>query len=211
MKVKIEDFINEAFEYRTKLEQVATNTESDPHLVEYVANGFVKYGSPEEFVKNIQSWMRTMTKLYREINFNSDTNQIHVVIDLTDNYVMISKEVMEELKYVIDIQKKYGLLIKYWSVKRNIEKQTTLSYFFEHMESLYPGVKDRYKGLGSAPEKVSAEIIMNPATRRLIQVTANDVDTELKLAQLVGGSDDNIQARKEMLMDFKFDMSMIDN
>ena len=52
---------------------------------------------------------------------------------------------------------------------------------------------------------------MDPKTRRLIRVTANDVDTMRKVGVLVGDGKDNKNERKELLMNFKFTKDMIDN
>lgn len=53
---------------------------------------------------------------------------------------------------------------------------------------------------------------MNPKTRRLIRVTMEDADMMRRMASmLVGDGKENINARKEMLLNFKFDKEDIDN
>jgi hypothetical protein len=55
------------------------------------------------------------------------------------------------------------------------------------------------------------EVVMDPRTRRIIRVTANDINTMEKMGALVGNGKENIYQRKEMLMDFKFTKADIDN
>jgi DNA gyrase/topoisomerase IV subunit B len=52
---------------------------------------------------------------------------------------------------------------------------------------------------------------MDPKTRRLLRVTMDDAEIMKTMGMLVGDGKENKNARKEMLMGFKFDMSMIDN
>ena len=76
---------------------------------------------------------------------------------------------------------------------------------------MYPVIKDRYKGLGESAAIVSREVIMDPRTRRLLRLTIDDVKTIQAFDVLVGGGKENTNQRKEMLMNFKFTMDMIDN
>ena len=82
---------------------------------------------------------------------------------------------------------------------------------FEYVEKMYPAIKARYKGLGSSAAVVSKEVIMDPKTRRLLRVTMDDAEIISTMGMLVGDGKENKNARKDMLMNFKFDMSMIDN
>ncbi|MBR5297660.1 MAG: hypothetical protein IKU29_07325, partial [Parabacteroides sp.] len=116
-----------------------------------------------------------------------------------------------DLQPIIDIQTKYGLLINWKSKDRKIDRTAPLSEFFEYIESHYPAIKDRYKGLGSSDAKVSKEVIMDPKTRRIVRVNMNDPDTFTRLSALVGKSKDDVEARKQLLMNFKFTEDMIDN
>lgn len=210
-KILVADFVNDAFNYRTELEECAIKNSVNPYLLEFIANGFVKYETVENFINNIDPWLRTIVDIFKEIGFNHETRQLHAVIDLKDQLVIIDEHILEGLQYVIEVQQKYGILIKYTSKKFNLDKQTTLLRFFEEIEKFYPKVQDRYKGLGSSSADVSRQTIMDPNTRRVITVTAEDAETYRKLAMLVGDGDINMKGRKEALMNFKFNMSMIDN
>lgn len=211
MKAKI--FVEDAFEYLNVLRDVSQTKLVNRYLLEYIANGFVKYGrSPESFIENIDKWLRSLTGIYKEIGFDHTTNQIIATIDLIDQYVIIDQELMESLEYIINVQDKYGLIVHYVSKQKKIDNQTTLSRFFEYIEQFYPVIKDRYKGLGSSPAIVSKETIMDPRTRRLIRVTINDIaEMQRRMSVLVGKSKEDIRNRKELLMNYKFSKADIDN
>lgn len=211
INTKASVFVEDAFNYLNVLKEASQTKLVNRYLLEFIAHGFVKYGSPDNFIKNIDEWLRSLVDVYKEIWFDHKTKQLTATIDLIDQFVIIDEELMKSLEYVIGVIDKYGLLIHYSSKKRNIDNQTTLARFFEYIEDFYPVIKDRYKGLGSSPAIVSKETIMDPRTRRLIQVTMQDVrDMQMRMSPLVGHSKDDRMGRKEILMDFKFTKDDID-
>jgi len=179
--------------------------------LEHIAHGLAMYGSLQGFVKNVDKWIRSLVKIYPELGFNHDTNQVVATIDLVDQLVVIDDELYNALLPIIDIINRYGFLIRYTSDKRGLDKQTCVSGFFEYIEDLYPAIKGRFKGLGSSDAEVMREVVMDPRTRRLVRVTVNDVNTMQKLGILVGEGRENIRQRKELLMNFKFTKADIDN
>ena len=207
----VQAFIREAFDYNNILRECSIDRSVNRYLLEHIAFGLSKYGSVDGFIKNIDKWIRSLVKIYPELGFNHDTNQIVATIDLIDQLVVVDEELYQTLYPIIDIINRYGLLIHYTSEKRSIDRQTVLSKFFEYVEDLYPVIKGRYKGLGSSDAIVMREVVMDPRTRRIIRVTANDVLTMQKMGALVGNGKDNITQRKEMLLDFKFTKADIDN
>lgn len=211
MKANIQDFVTEAFDYRSTLEECSIERSVNRYLLEYIAYGFAKYGdTANEFIDNVDEWIRMLVKVYPEIGFDHKTHQIKAVIDYVDQLVVVDDDLIERLRYIIDILKKYGLIIKY-TTKGGEPQSTTLLRFFEYIERLYPVIKDRYKGLGSSAAVVSKEVIMDPRTRRLLRVTMDDVEIMKTMGMLVGDGKENKRNRKEMLMGFKFTMDMIDN
>ena len=207
----VREFVIEAFDYLMILEKCSINHSANRGLLEHVANGYVKYGNSENFIKNIDKWLRSLVHVYRELRFDEETNQILATIDLQDQLVILDDDLQRDLQPIIDIQTKYGLLIRWKSASAKIDKTAPLSEFFEYIESHYPAIKDRYKGLGSSDAKVSKEVIMDPKTRRIVRVSMDDPDTIRRLGVLVGKSKDEVEGRKELLMDFKFTEDMIDN
>lgn len=211
MKANIQDFVTEAFDYRSTLEECSIERSVNRYLLEYIAYGFAKYGdTADKFIDNVDEWIRMLVKVYPEIGFDHKTHQIKAVIDYVDQLVVVDDDLIERLRYIIDILKKYGLIIKY-TTKGGEPQSTTLLRFFEYIERLYPVIKDRYKGLGSSAAVVSKEVIMDPRTRRLLRVTMDDAEIMKTMGMLVGDGKENKRNRKEMLMGFKFTMDMIDN
>lgn len=210
-KTDAKDFVTEAFDYLSTLSEVSINRSTNIYLLEYIAYGFAKYGDTvEDFENNVDSWVRMLVNIYPELGYDRRNHQIKAVIDLIDQLVVVDQDLINQLRYVIDIQKNYGIIIKYID-KNKQPVQTTISKFFEYVEKMYPSIKARYKGLGSSAAVVSKEVLMDPKTRRLLRVTMDDVNITRTMGMLVGDGKDNKNARKEMLMNFKFDMSMIDN
>ena len=210
-KVDAKVFVTEAFDYLNTLSEVSINRSTNRYLLEYIAYGFAKYGDTvNDFEDNIDDWIRMLVKIYPELTYNHTTHQIKAVIDLIDQLIVVDDDLIDQLRYVIEIQKKYGILIKYTDKKGNTIS-TTISRYFEYVEKLYPSIKARYKGLGSSSADVSEEVIMDPRTRRLVRVTMDDPETRAIFSMLVGDGKDDKEARKEMLMNFRFTMDMIDN
>lgn len=210
-KVNAKEFVTESFEYLSTLSEVSINRSTNMYLLEYIAYGFAKYGDTiQDFEKHVDEWVRMLVKIYPELGYDHDNHQIKAVIDLQDQLVVVDEDLVSQLRYNIDVLKKYGLLIKYTDKNGN-KVQTTISHFFEYVEKMYPAIKARYKGLGSSAAIVSKEVIMDPKTRRLLRVTMDDAEIISTMGMLVGDGKENKNARKEMLMNFKFDMSMIDN
>lgn len=210
-KEDAKDFVTKAFDYRNILTEVSINRSTNVYLLEYIAYGFAKYGDTvESFEDNADDWVRMLCKTYPELTYSRKSHQIKAVIDLIDQLVVVDDDLIAQLRYIIDIQKEYGLLVKY--VDKNKQPvQTTILRYFEYIERLYPSIKARYKGLGSSAASVSREVLMDPKTRRLLRVTMDDAEIMKTMGMLVGDGKENKNARKEMLMGFKFDMSMIDN
>lgn len=211
MKGNIKKFIAETFDYHETLMNCAIDRSVDPYFLEYIADGLATYDGVDGFINNMHKWMKQVMKIYPELRYDAKSHIIHAVIDLKDQIVVVDHKLYEDLEIIINILKKYGLIIRYNEKGSKAKASTTLSRFFEEMEKLYPKIKDRYKGLGSSDPSVSKEIILDPKTRRLIQVTIDDPRTEQQLGILTGDGRFNVAGRKELLSQFKFDKTMIDN
>ena len=210
-KVNAKDFVTEAFDYLSKLEEVSIVRSTNKYLLEWIANGFARYGcSVKDFDDNVDEWMKRIVIVYPEVSYDHKHHQIKAIIDLIDQLIVIDDELIDQLSYVINVQKKYGILIKFKTPKDGTI-ETTLAEFFEYITRLYPVIKARYKGLGSSAAIVSREVIMDPRTRRLVRVNIDDINTMCTMSMLVGDGKDDRRARKEMLMNFRFTKEMIDN
>jgi DNA gyrase subunit B len=207
----IKEFVTEAFNYADTLREISIKRSVNRYLLEYIAFGVTQYRTADNFIKNVDKWLRSIASIYTEIGFDHQTNQVTAVIDFIDQYVLIDDELVNDLSDIIRIQDKYGLIVRYQSIKRNIDSQTELSHFFEEIEDMYPRITGRYKGLGSSDPEVLREVVMDPRTRRLMRVTMEDAYTYEKMGALVGKSKENVLARKEILMNFKWTQADIDS
>ena len=198
------EFIRDAFDYLSNLVEVSIDRSVNRYLLEYIANGFVKYGTVDNFIDNINKWIRSLIKVFPEMRFDDKSHQIHATIDLVDQVVVVDEDLMRDLNYIINVQQRYGITV----IMDNTAM--TLAHFFENVEKKYPVIKDRYKGLGSSNPKVLRQLVMDPSTRCLYQVYADDIRTMQVYDMLVGKDKDSVKARKEMLMNFKWKPSDID-
>ena len=206
------EIVSDIFDYRSNLTDVSITRSTSIQLLEFIAEGFAKYGNTiEDFEKNVDKWLANIIKIYPEMEYDHKIHQLKAVIDLHDHLVIIDNDLIEQLQYNIIAIKKYGLIIKYPEKNSNKMRSTTLSSFFEEVERYYPTIKDRYKGLGSSPAYASREVIMDPKSRRLLRVNIDNPNVNTIMGNLVGSGKENITARKEMLMDFKVTKDMIDN
>ena len=206
------NLVSDIFDYLANLTDVSITRSTSPQLLEFIAEGFVKYGNTVKgFEDHIDEWMAEIIKIYPEMTYDLKIHQLKAVIDLHDHLVIIDDDLIEQLQYNINAIRKYGLIIEYPEKNTGIKKSVTLSKFFEDVERFYPTIKDRYKGLGSSPAYASREVIMDPKTRRLLRVSMDNPNVNTIMGNLVGSGKENITARKEMLMNFKVTKDMIDN
>lgn len=210
VNVSAKEFVRDAFDYRTQISEQSHERLANRYLLEHIANGYAKYGSSSNFVKHIDEWIRSLVNVFPEMGFDHKTNQLHATIDLTDQLVVIDDKLEHDLTYMIDVIKKYGVLIKFTSGK-NEPVSTTLLHFFECIEDMYPRIVQRYKGLGSSQPIITREIVTDPRTRRTIKITMNNINTYSRIEDLMGESKENMRNRKELMMNFNFTKDMLDN
>lgn len=206
----IREFITDAFDYKNILIEASVDRSVNAYLLEHIANGFVKYESVTGFIDNIDDWIRNTLGIFPELGFDHDSHQIFATIDLHDQVVVLDADLMSQLSYIINIQRKYGLLIKF-TTPDHVTKTTTLLQFFEAIEKLQCKIITRFKGLGSSEADASREVIMDPRTRRISQVTMSDIArTKEQIGVLVGKSESEVGQRKELLLNFNFTSADID-
>ena len=112
----VKEFVSDAFDYLNILNECSVQRSVNRYLLEYIAYGFTKYGdTTEAFIDNVDAWIRMLVKIYPELGFDHTTHQVKATIDLQDQLVVIDNELIEDLRYIIDIQTRYGLLITYSS------------------------------------------------------------------------------------------------
>jgi DNA gyrase/topoisomerase IV subunit B len=209
MEGNVKEFIRDAFDYPTQLVEASLDRSANRYLLEHIAHGIVQYDGVDGFIENIDKWLRSLANIYKEIGFDHSTHQITATIDLEDQVIVVDEALANLLEYVINVQKKYGMLITYKTADG--ECTTTLLRFFENVQKFYPQIADRFKGLGSSESYASREVITDPKTRRISRVVVSDVYRTIEqMGILVGKGKEDVKRRKEMLMDFKFTTADID-
>lgn len=209
MDGNVKEFIHDAFDYPNELINASLDRSANRYLLEHIAHGYVQYGTTENFINHIDEWLKSLAMIYKEIGFDHSTHQIVATIDLIDQVIVLDDALKFLLDYVINVQKKYGLLITYKT--NDTEQTTTLLRFFEGIQRLYPQVSERFKGLGSSNAKASKEVITDPKTRRIYRVCIDDIyRTKDQMGVLVGKGKEDVRRRKELLMSFKFTTADID-
>lgn len=113
MKGNIKKFIAETFDYYETLMNCAIDRSVDPYFLEYIADGLAAYDGVDGFINNMHNWMKKVMKIYPELKYDHKSHIIHAVIDLKDQIVVVDHNLYEDLKVIIDVLKKYGLLIKF--------------------------------------------------------------------------------------------------
>lgn len=201
----VRDFMFDTVDYSNDLVHVANTRGTDFRFLEYVAMGIAKYDGIENFIKHFDEWIRSIVAIYPETTYTG--NVIRTCANNKEFVLMVDDDLNVLLKNNIRCIKKYGFIIEY-SLDGGGKHSNTLYEFFDNIEKLYPQVIERYKGLGQSPKEMLHEKVMNPETRRLIKVTMDDT-THTTLTKLF--SKKSIDDRKEMLMNYKYDMSIIDN
>jgi DNA gyrase subunit B len=72
-----------------------------------------------------------------------------------------------------------------------------------------PPVVKRIKGIGELNSKILWETTLNPQNRELIQLTINDMKSELDTLRILHGPDPEL--RKEFMEGYSFNRDDIDN
>lgn len=210
VNISVKDFISSTFEYATNIGDISIGRSVNRYLLEFVAMAFAKYGKTvEAFEKNVDKWIKSLNKIYPELEYDHKHHQIKASIDLHDQLILVDNDLISDMSYIINALETYGGFIKF--KYKDQSQQTTLLRFFEMADKMYPAIKVRYKGLGSSEAKVSKEIIMNPKTRRLIRVTMDDATIYQTMSMLIGDGSKNKEGRREMLMNYKITKDIIDN
>lgn len=168
--------------------------------------------SVEAVVKSVK--LADMVKALRTgigDEFNIDNLRYHKIILMADadadgghiqclhmtNFYQTMRPLIEE-GYV------YAACPPLYKVTRQKGKKEEITYLYTKEELDNTDTTgcniQRYKGLGEMNPEQLWETTMNPETRRLIQITVNDIDkTETSLELLMGN---NVQARRQFLLDY---------
>ena len=98
-----------------------------------------------------------------------------------------------------------------FSFKDNSTEQKNVTYgqFIRYASRYMPSTKSRLKGLGEMDEADMWESSMNPKTRQLIQLTSENIESELERFNMLHGKDSDM--RKELMNEYVLNIRDLDN
>jgi DNA gyrase/topoisomerase IV subunit B len=84
----------------------------------------------------------------------------------------------------------------------------SLGSVFKLSEKYLPDVIERIKGVGELPPEVIWETVLNPQSRQLIRLTAQDIERELETVHVLHGPDPSL--RKDFMKGYRFSKDILD-
>jgi DNA gyrase subunit B len=84
----------------------------------------------------------------------------------------------------------------------------SLGSVFKLSEKYLPDVIERIKGVGELPPDVIWETVLNPQSRQLIRLTAEDIKRELDVVHVLHGPDPSL--RKDFMKGYQFTKDILD-
>ncbi|MGL4950086.1 MAG: toprim domain-containing protein [Anaeroplasmataceae bacterium] len=185
--------------YNVFLEAFAKELNLDCHLLEMIVRCFESlikknYKQFETIGYNVK--LKTENKNYRIYYFDKGYDHYFLKVDSK----FYNKIYIPIYKRLCDI--KLGN-VKYRNKKTKEEYSGTLYHLSNCLDKMLVGSKcklERYKGLGEINSNVLRETAMDPKTRKIVQVTMNNVQSAIKWAGILLG-DDNINIKKDLFME----------
>jgi len=147
-------------------------------------------------VKYSGSLVKYINVDFPDITYDKEVHSLTGIIGNKHQLLYLSHSFFEIIKSAITFCMKYN------DIKIGVDKISAYDLYLK-LKDCEPRILRRYKGLGTAAPKELQQTIMNPDTRRLIKVNCNDrVKLLTELRDLRGKSNENMIARKQMMLDF---------
>ena len=121
-------------------------------------------------------------------------------------YDDIFKEKSQRLKE--EINKNYSIYFDFKD-EDNWINDCSLGFILRKLKDYDLKIKSRWKGLGSIPAEVFWDVVMNPKKRTLVQLTIEDIEKDMKIMNILHGSDPS--KRRSLLSEYKLDKDDIDS
>ena len=192
-------FLNKINGYNAFLDTYAKELNLDPNLLEIIVRSFDhlmngKYKQFEELGYIVH--LKTSKPNYRIYYFDKGFEHFFLKVD-SKFFNSIYKPIYNKLCEI-----KLGN-VKMRDKKTKIIYDGTLYHLSNCLDKMLIGSKcklDRYKGIGEVNTDVLRETAMNPKTRKIIQVTMNNVPEAIKWAGILLG-DDDINKKKDLFLE----------
>ena len=192
-------FLNKINGYNAFLDTYAKELNLDPNLLEIIVRSFDhlmngKYKQFEELGYIVH--LKTSKPNYRIYYFDKGFEHFFLKVD-SKFFNSIYKPIYNKLCEI-----KLGN-VKMRDKKTKIIYDGTLYHLSNCLDKMLIGSKcklDRYKGIGEVNTDVLRETAMDPKTRKIIQVTMNNVPEAIKWAGILLG-DDDINKKKDLFLE----------
>lgn len=227
-KERMTEFLMDTYEYSDNLIQMANNLgHVDKYLLEriiaiLVVSGLIRSRTDYDdldtiFSKQsfIKSFMSRIQKDYPEITLNSKNNIISGIASGRYCSIKINKRFIKQAEDLIPVYRKYQYLLRVEekvSKGKTVKSVMSIGQFLEQSSKLNAKIITRYKGLGELDAEQLHETSLDINNRVSIQYTVEDAEKETKIfRKLHGNSKKDIEARKEMMAEYKVSRDDLDN
>ncbi len=215
------DFLYETSDYLMVLERVANRFGISMGLAEVVAasvsqskkNNHCKQYEDVLHHKNFYTTLLSeVQNKYPEMELSKDSTNLRGVVDGSYQSLDINHRFVNTAEDLFEIYDKYGYLLKVKDKTSGDYNKMTIMDFLNMSSKYKPTILTRYKGLGEMDASEIWETSLNPNYRKLRRLTFDDVKADLAiLKKLHGTGKHDLEARKDMMNNFKINREDLDN
>ncbi len=164
---------------------------------------------------NLDNLMDRVCREFPELYYDDKDSVIKGVIDGKYQLFEISERFVRKASPLVQLVHEYGntnsepLIMKHNTT--GSEQELSLLGILKILKKFQPTIVHRFKGLGENSKEDMRTTIMDPNTRTLIRVQTSDIENDMAVFQMLrGDSNTDRMARKRMMAEFEFDVSLID-
>ena len=198
------EFIEENFEYNTRLGMLADRYTCDPKMMEYLASKY--YG---KITDQKQSYWIKVMKQYPDIKVVKEEGYLLIdgTIGLDTYHIAIDDYFDKHVKKFKPVQDKNKVIYGYKLNGEECSVHEIMKKFQEHMPS---GIK-RYKGLGELDPDEMRKLCMDREHRSVVIFKFKDFEDDMYKLDVVMSSHAAFRkARKEVMQEIKLDILDLD-
>ena len=198
------EFIEENFEYNTRLGMLADRYTCDPKMMEYLASKY--YG---KITDQKQSYWIKVMKQYPDIKVVKEEGYLLIdgTIGLDTYHIAIDDYFDKHVKKFKPVQDKNKVIYGYKLNGEECSVHEIMKKFLEHMPS---GIK-RYKGLGELDPDEMRKLCMDREHRSVVIFKFKDFEDDMYKLDVVMSSHAAFRkARKEVMQEIKLDILDLD-
>ena len=219
------EFLQDTYSYSSDLIRMAKNLGNvNKFLVEQIialltVSGYVRSGkeyddfdklfNDQKFIKNLMSRIQ---EKFPEITVNQENHTLKGVVNGRFCSIKLNKRFIRQAEDLIPIYKKYQYKVFVTEKGKDETIEMTIGEFLDQTVKLSAKILSRFKGLG----ELNADDMFNTAldinNRVSIQYTVEDAEREMEIfKKLHGNGKKEMDARKQMMADYKIARDDLDN